>query len=124
MVSRSVQVRSRFSPDTNQFGQIRADSRGMVAQSMLLMLQGRVGGRAKAGAEGGARARPNGYLPQAGRTRLGREGAGVAQITCNLKASRALKGDRDFLGLERHPSMNERVDQVVSFFVLLLCMHA
>ena len=71
---------------------------------MLLMLQGRVGGRAKAGApDGGACAQPEGYLPQAGRTRLGREGAGVAQVTCNLKASRALKGDRDFLGLERHP---------------------
>ena len=52
MVSCSVQVRSRFSPDTNQFGQIRADSRGMKAQSMLLMLQGRVGRRAKASADG------------------------------------------------------------------------
>ena len=107
MVSRSVQVRSRFSPDTNQFGQIRADSRGMKAQSIhaadATYIQGRVGRRAKASADGGACAQPEGYLPQAGRTRLGREGAGVAQITCNLKVSRALKGDRDFLCLERHP---------------------
>ena len=71
MMSRSVQVRSRFSPDTNQFGQIRADSRGMKAQSMLLMLQGRVGGRAVEGGHKPALTEGRAHSPRVIYPRLG-----------------------------------------------------